>query len=73
MMNYAFGAVMIADVRARLTAIHGPFTTGDPGWYQWVGPRLYRFGLAVPAREVITRFMGRAVNTDAILADMARK
>ena len=73
MLNYAFGAIMIADVRARLSAIHGPFTTGDPGWYQWVGPRLYRFGLAVPGREVITRFMGRAVNTDAILADMARK
>ena len=73
MLNYAFGAILIADLRARLAAIHGPFTTGDPGWYQWVGPRLYRFGLAVPAREVITRFMGRAVNTDAILADMARK
>jgi hypothetical protein len=73
MLNYAFGAILIADLRARLTAIHGPFTTGAAGWYQWVGPRLYRFGLAVPAREVITRFMGRAVNTDAILADMARK
>jgi len=73
MLNYAFGAILIADVRARLIAIHGRFTTGDPGWYPWVGPRLYRFGLAVPAREVIARFMGRAVNTDAILADMARK
>ena len=73
MLNYAFGAILIADLRARLSAIHGPFTTGDPGWYQLVGPRLYRFGLAVPAREVIARFMGRAVNTDAILADMARK
>jgi len=73
MLNYAFGAILIADLRARLRAIHGPFTTGDPSWYQWVGPRLYRFGLAVPAREVITRFMGREVNTDAILADMARK
>jgi len=73
MLNYAFGAILIADLRARLVATRGSFTTGDPGWYQFVGPRLYRFGLAVPAREVVTRFLGRAVTTDALLADMARK
>lgn len=73
MLNYAFGAILIADLRARLVAIRGSFATGDAGWYQYVAPRLYRFGLAVPAREVVTRFLGRAVTTDALLADMARK
>jgi hypothetical protein len=73
MLNYAFGAILIADLRARLVAIRGPFTTGDANWYRYVGPRLYRFGLAVPAREVVIRFLGRAVTADALLADMARK
>jgi hypothetical protein len=73
MLNYAFGAILIADLRTRLVAIRGPFTTGNPGWYQFVGQRLFRFGLAVPAREAVTRFLGRAVTTDALLADMARK
>jgi hypothetical protein len=73
MLNYAFGAILIADLRARLVAVRGPFTTGDQGWYQYVGPRLFRFGLAVPAREVVTRFLGRAATTDALLADMGRR
>jgi hypothetical protein len=73
MLNYAFGAILIADLRARLTAVRGPFTTGDAGWYEWVGPRLFRFGAAVPAREVIARFLGRPVNTEAIIVDMGRK
>ena len=73
MLNYAFGAILIADLRARLTALHGGFTEGDPGWYRWVSPRLYRFGLAIPAREVVSRFLGRQANTDAILRDMARR
>lgn len=73
MLNYAFGAILIADLRARLISIRGPFTTGDAGWYKYVGPRLYGFGLGVPAREVVTRFLGRAVTADALLADMGRK
>lgn len=73
MLNYAFGAILIADLRARMVSVRGRFTIGDHGWYDFVGPRLFRFGLAVPARDVVLGFLGRPVSTDALLADMARK
>jgi hypothetical protein len=72
MMNYAAGAVLIADVRARVRTEHGPFTLGDTTWYPWVSERLYRFGLERPSREVITDFLGRRVSPKALLDDLGR-
>jgi len=72
MLNYAFGAILIADIRARLVAVRGPFTTGDPGWYPWVASRLYRFGHERPARLVVQEFLGRPVKASALLSDLAR-
>ncbi len=72
MLNYAFGAILIADIRTRLVSARGSFTTGDPGWYRWVSSRLYRFGHARPARQVVEDFLGRPVSVSALLADMAR-
>jgi hypothetical protein len=72
MLNYAFGAILIADIRARLISVRGRFTTGDAGWYPWVSARLYRFGHERPARKVVEDFLGRPVGVSAILADIAR-
>ena len=72
MMNYAIGSIIIADIRARIRALHGSFTLGDSTWYSWVSPRLYRFGLERPSRQVITEFLGRAVSPRALLDDMSR-
>ncbi|MCI0372701.1 MAG: hypothetical protein L0214_15315, partial [candidate division NC10 bacterium] len=72
MMNYAAGAILIAAIRARTRELHGPFLEGDPGWYGWVAPRLFRFGLARPTRQVIEEFLGEAVSPAALLADMRR-
>ncbi len=72
MMNYAFGAILIADIRSRLVARRGAFTTGDPGWYPWVSQRLYRFGLERPSRSVVQDFLGRPVAVGALLGDLAR-
>ncbi len=72
MMNYAVGAILIAAIRDRIRTRHGPFTTGDPTWYGWVAPRLYRFGLERATREVVEEFLGGAVSPAAILADMRR-
>jgi hypothetical protein len=72
MLNYAFGAILIADIRARLVSSRGSFTTGDPGWYPWVSTRLYRFGHERPARLVVEEFLGRPVLVSALLADLAR-
>jgi hypothetical protein len=72
MMNYAAGAMLIAAVRARTRALHGPFTTGDSTWYAWIAPRLYRFGLERPTREVIEEYLGGPVTPAALLEDMRR-
>jgi hypothetical protein len=72
MMNYAVGAILIADIRDRTRELHGPFVMGDSSWYGWVAPRLFRFGLERPSREVITEFLGRAISPNALLADMRR-
>ena len=72
MMNYAAGAVLIAALRARVRELRGPFAEGDPGWYGWVAPRLFRFGLERPTREVLEEFLGGPVSPAAILADLRR-
>ncbi len=72
MLNYALGAILIEDIRARLVARRGRFTTGDPGWYRWVSSRLYRFGAERPAREVVEEFLGRPVGLGAVIADLGR-
>jgi hypothetical protein len=72
MMNYAAGAILIAAVRARTRVLHRPFTTGDSTWYAWIAPRLYRFGLERPTREVIEQFLGGPVSPAALLEDMRR-
>jgi hypothetical protein len=72
MMNYAAGAILIAAVRARIREQHGPFVQGDSTWYGWVAPRLYRFGLARPTRQVLEEFLGGRVSPAALLADMRR-
>lgn len=72
MLNYAFGAILIADVRARLAVERGSFSTGDPGWYRWVSDRLLRFGLEKPARDVVETFLGRPVRPEALLTDLGR-
>ena len=72
MMNYAAGAILCADLRARLRELHGPVADGDPGWYARVSPRLYRFGLERSSQRVIEDFLGRPVSPRALLDDLAR-
>ena len=72
MVNYAVGAILIAAIRARTRELHGPFVPGDTSWYGWVAPRLFRFGLERPAREVIETFLGEPVSPAALLHDLRR-
>lgn len=72
MVNYAVGAILIAAIRARIQAAHGPFLEGDVSWYGWIAPRLYRFGLERPTREVLEAFLGGPVSPAALLADLRR-
>ena len=72
MMNYAVGAILSAAIRARVRALHGPFAPGDSTWYAWIAPRLFRFGLERPTREVLQQFLGGPVSPAALLEDMGR-
>jgi hypothetical protein len=72
MMNYAVGAMLSAAIRARTRELHGPTTAGDATWYGWISPRLFRFGLERPTREVLVEFLGGSVSPAALLADMQR-
>jgi hypothetical protein len=72
MMNYAAGAILVADLRARARELRGRFTDPDPSWYPWLSDRLYRFGLERTSRQVIVDFLGRELSPEALLADLAR-
>jgi hypothetical protein len=73
MMNYAIGAILAADLRARVRALRRPLAREDSTWYPWASARLYRWGLERPARAVIEDFLGRPVSPRALLEDMGRR
>jgi hypothetical protein len=72
MMNYAAGAILNADLRARTKELYGTYTQGEPGWYGQIAERLYRFGLETTSKEVIEAYLGRPVSPQALLDDMSR-
>ena len=71
LMNYALGAFITADLRARIRAVHGDFTLGDSTWYGFVRDRIYRFGLERSSRRVMEDFLGRPLSPDALLASVS--
>lgn len=71
LMNYALGAFITADLRARIRSLHGDFTLGDSTWYAFVRERIYRFGLERPSLVVMEDFLGRRLSADALLASVS--
>lgn len=67
LLNYAFGAFITADLRARIAALHGDYTLGDSTWYGFVREHIYRFGLERSAQRVLQDFLGRPVTAYALL------
>ena len=72
MVNYGLGAIVTADLRARLRELRGDWLTGDPGWYAAVSEAIYRWGSEREPGDVLEAFLGRPVGPDAILADLRR-
>jgi len=72
MVNYGAGAMLTADLRARIRQGIGPFDTGNPAWYPWVSEHLLRFGSAPPVAQMLAQFLGRRPSDAAILADIER-
>lgn len=72
MLNYALGAILVADLRAAVVRNRGPITFGDPGWYGYLRERIYRFGQERSTRQVVNDFLGRPPSPRALLDDLAR-
>jgi hypothetical protein len=72
MVNYGFGAVLTADMRGRVGEALGPFDTGDPRWYGWLGERLLRYGSERETRTLLQDFLGRPVSPEALLKQIHR-
>jgi Zn-dependent M32 family carboxypeptidase len=72
MVNYGLGAVLTADLRARIGEQLGPFEKGDLRWYGWITDRLLRDGMARDTAELVRDFLGRPVSPDALIAEIGR-
>jgi len=73
MMNYALGAMIAADVRARVQAQRGAFTTADSRTYDWLCQRLYRYGQERSSQAVLEGFLGRPLSAAALITDLERR
>jgi len=72
MINYGLGAVLTADLRARIRAAIGDFDAGNPQWYRYTSRNLLRFGVSVDTPELLRRFLGRPVSSAALIAQLDR-
>jgi hypothetical protein len=72
MVNYALGAIIVADLRARCRVLRGSMSAEDPGYYSWLSERLYRYGLEKTSGDVIREFLGRNTSPAALIADLGR-
>jgi hypothetical protein len=72
MVNYGLGAVLTAEIRDRVAGAVGPFDTGNPRWYPWLGEQLLRFGSERDTRTLMRDLLGRPVSPDALLRQLRR-
>ena len=72
MVNYGLGAVLTAEIRARTIEAIGPFDSGNPRWYPWLGERLLRYGSERPTQALLHDLLGRPVSPEALLVQLRR-
>jgi hypothetical protein len=72
MMNYALGAMIAAEVRARIVETRGPLHAANDRTYDWLSERLYRWGLERTSRNVLETFLGRRLSASGLLEDLSR-
>ncbi len=72
MVNYGLGAVLTAEIRQHIREALGPFDTGDPRWYPWLGEHLLRYGSERDSRTLLQDFLGRPVSPQALLNQIRR-
>ena len=72
MVNYGFGAALTADMRQHIREALGPFDTGDPRWYGWLGEHLLQYGSERDTRTLLQDFLGRPISPKALLDQIHR-
>jgi len=72
LINYALGAFMAADIRARVSAQRGPISAAGATLFPWLSTELYRFGRERSSRQVLEDFLGRPMQPAALLTDLTR-
>jgi hypothetical protein len=72
MVNYGFGAVLTAEMRQHIREALGPFDTGDPRWYAWLGEHLLQYGSERDAHTLLQDFLGRPASPQALLNQIHR-
>jgi hypothetical protein len=72
MVNYGFGAILTAEMRAHISAALGPFDTGESRWYAWLSEQLLRYGSERDTRTLMRDFLGRPVSPQALLGQLHR-
>ncbi len=72
MINYGLGAILTADMRARIRAEAGDFSAGNPHWYEYTSAHLLRVGSSVETPALLREFLGRPVSSAALLAEIRR-
>ena len=72
MVNYGLGCVITADLRLRIAQELGPFETGEPRWFAWLGQHLLASGEEHSTAQLLREFLGRPVSPDALLGQLRR-
>lgn len=72
MVNYGLGCVITADLRRRIAQELGPFETGEPRWFTWLGQHLLASGEEHSTAQLLREFLGRPVSPDALLGQLRR-
>lgn len=72
MVNYGLGAVITADIRARLAQQIGGFDTGNARWYPWLTTELLSGGHGKETSVLLREFLGRPVSPQALLESIGR-
>ena len=72
MVNYGLGAVLTAEMRQHIREALGPFDTGDPRWYGWLGEHLLQYGSEHDTPTLMKDFLRRPVSPQALLDQIRR-
>jgi hypothetical protein len=72
MVNYGFGALLTAEMRAHISKSLGPFDTGDARWYGWLSDHLLRYGSERDTLTLMRTFLGHPVSPQPFLEQIHR-